>query len=130
MSFYSGLQKTSTRLIAGKGQNVLLRRKEGGAYSPADGKVVGQSEVIVPMMAVVFDIRSSESKIRALGADDVPTDIQYADKKVLIGGSIPLIPEVGDVIEIAGVPHSVMKCTTTAPGGVNLLTSAIVRAGA
>jgi hypothetical protein len=130
MSFYSGLQKTATRLISGKGQTLTISRKTGGTYSPALGKIVGQTITTAKVQGVVFGLKAAESKVRALGADDVPTDVQYDDKKILISGSAPMDPKIGDSVDIGGVPHSILSVTKTSPGGIDVLTTITARAGA
>ena len=120
-SFYPGLAATASRLIAGKGQVMTLRRLDGGAYDPATGGIVGQVEAAFQIAGVVFDVSAREIN----GAS-----ILTGDRKVTIAGSAPVMPRVGDMIEIETVPHAVVTVKRTAPGGVDVVTQLLVRAGA
>lgn len=120
-SFYTGLQSTTRKLLADKGQLVTLRRTDpNGAYDLATGKQA-LGEVTFSAYAVVLDFPAKEID---------QTTVLRGDRKVLLEANASLPePQVGDSVTVGGVVHAVTMVKVLRPAGVTVMYTLGIRVG-
>lgn len=117
--FYERMQKTSNRLLNGKGQSITLTHVAPGVYDPATG---GTSAATTTVQAGTGTVLDWEAKY----VDG--TLIKNGDKKLLLSplntaGGVLTAPVLGDkVTDAAGVVYTLVEpLGTLSPAGTPVL---------
>lgn len=113
MSFYSGLQETSSRLIKEYGAEVTLTRTTLGTFDPVSGSTSGETTTNFKCHAVLtnYDIKHIND-----------TQIQLGDKKVTLSAKdLGTKPEMTDTISEGGITYSIKNIQPLNPGGIDLI---------
>ena len=127
-SFYKSISDTATRLIAGKGQVMSLVRVTAGAYDPATSTTSPSVTTRAQIVGVVFDDASEQKNDVGLRKIVPGAGLTSIPKKILLSGS-QIIPDIGELIEIAGELHTVTGVKRLRPGGTDVLTTVFARQG-
>lgn len=125
MSFYSRMQKTSNKLLLGKGQTVTLTHVVPGTYDPATGGVTNTTTTQAGTGAVMeWDARQVDGTL-----------IKIGDKQLLLSplntaGAALTAPVLGDTVtDAAGVVYTlVAPLNTLSPSGTAVLYTCNMRA--
>jgi len=125
MSFYSRMQKTSNKLLLGKGQTVTLTHVVPGTYDPATGGVTNTTTTQAGTGAVMeWDARQVDGTL-----------IKIGDKQLLLSplntaGAALTAPALGDTVtDAAGVVYTlVAPLNTLSPSGTAVLYTCNMRA--
>ncbi|MBC8392608.1 MAG: hypothetical protein H8E17_08605 [Deltaproteobacteria bacterium] len=125
MSFYSRMQKTSNKLLLGKGQTVTITHVVPGTYDPATGGVTNTTTTQTGTGAVMeWDARQVDGTL-----------IKIGDKKLLLSplntaGTVLTAPVLGDTVtDAAGTVYTlVAPLSTLSPSGTAVLYTCNMRA--
>jgi len=125
MSFYSRMQKTSNKLLLGKGQTVTLTHVVPGTYDPATGGVTNTTTTQAGTGAVMeWDARQVDGTL-----------IKIGDKQLLLSplntaGAALTAPVLGDTVTDAAatVYTLVAPLNTLSPSGTAVLYTCNMRA--
>jgi len=124
MAFYTRMQKTSNRLLVGKGQTVTLKHTVAGTYTPGTGITNTTTEQTGTGAVVDWDARQVDGTL-----------IKTGDKRLLLsplntdGGQLTA-PVIGDTItDAAGKVHTLTApLETLSPAGTVVLYTCNMRA--
>ncbi len=125
MSFYDRMQKTSDRLLIGKGQTVTITHVVPGTYNPATGAVTNTATTQKGTGAVMdWDARQIDGTL-----------VRVGDRRLLLSplntaGGVLTAPVLGDTITDAagGVYTLVAPLKTISPAGTAVLYDCNMRA--
>ena len=124
MAFYDRMQKTSNRLLVGKGQTVTLKHTVAGTYTPGTGITNTTTEQTGTGAVVDWDARQVDGTL-----------IKTGDKRLLLSplntaGTALTAPVLGDTVtDAASVVHTlVAPLKTISPAGTAVLYDCNMRA--
>lgn len=106
-AFYAGLRGTAARLLGDKGQQMTLKQRASGTYTPGSDVTVTETDhtvtgAVFPYAAVVID----------------GTRIKVGDKKVLLSAEgMTVEPDQDDRLLIGSVWHQIIAVKPVNPGG-------------
>lgn len=119
MSFYRSMGATARRVLASKGQAMILRRPGAGAYDVATGTTTTTPDDDHPVIGGVFHFP-------ALLIDG--TRIQFGDRKVIIAADgMAIEPAPGDLLKIGDDWAKVIESKPTSPAGTPVIYTLQVR---
>ena len=97
------------------GVAAVLHRTVGAVFNGGEGKYVGGTPLSVNTFALIKQYKMSEVD---------GTVIQRGDLKVMVSAQpfflAGLVPETGDLVDMAGQTLRVMNSTALSPGGVDI----------
>jgi len=124
--FYSRMQKTSNRLLLGKGQSITISHTTEGTYDPATGGITGATTSTQTGTGAVMDWDARQVD---------GTLIKIGDKKLLLSplntsGAALTAPVLGDTVtDAAGTVYTlVAPLNTLSPAGTAVLYTCNMRA--
>lgn len=106
-AFYAGLRSTAARLLGDKGQQMTLRQRVSGAYTPGQAVTVTETDhtvtgAVFPYSAILVD----------------GTRVRVGDKRVLLAAEgMTVEPDQDDRLQIGSVWHAVIAVKPVSPGG-------------
>lgn len=113
MSFYQGIQETSSRLIKEYGAEITLSRTIKGTFDPVKGKSAGDTKKQFKCHAVLnnYEIKHVNE-----------TQIQLGDKQMTLAAKdLGTTPVMTDTITQGGTTYSIKNIQLLNPGGVDLI---------
>lgn len=106
-AFYSGMSATAARMLGDKGQQMTLRKRTPGTYTP--GTAVTQTDADHTVTGAVF-------AYPAVVIDG--TRIQVGDKKVILAAEgMTVEPDTGDTLLIGSTWNNIVAVKPVDPAG-------------